>query len=114
MPLVTGVVKHRSGRGKKFGFPTANIPITKKVEDGVYISTVYHNKQSYPGVSIASNKHNTIETHIVDYKGEIKNRLTFRLEEKVKDLQHYKNKEEMIESRKRLVKLARNHYKLNI
>ncbi|MBI4239813.1 riboflavin kinase, partial [Candidatus Uhrbacteria bacterium] len=35
---VCGTVQKNKGRGRALGFPTANIPCSKKEEDGIYIA----------------------------------------------------------------------------
>ncbi len=45
--LLRGKVKEGKKRGKRLGFPTANITLHKKIPEGIYASKVTIDKQDY-------------------------------------------------------------------
>ena len=47
---VRGVVQRHLGRGRKLGFPTANIPLHKEVSDGTYLGFVKFNGDKFPAL----------------------------------------------------------------
>ena len=46
-----GKVKRGQGRGKKLGFPTANINLHKKIPEGVYLSLTKINEKQIPSLT---------------------------------------------------------------
>ena len=74
-----GVVVHGDGRGRKLGFPTANLVTEKEIlpRDGVYAVKVKWRDEYYNGViNIGSRptfdkNEPTLEIHLIDYKGDL-------------------------------------------
>lgn len=77
--FIEGRVVKGEGRGNKLGFPTINIETTYEIipKEGVYITEVEFDSKKYPSVTnIGFNptfdgKHLTIETHIIDFTGDL-------------------------------------------
>lgn len=74
-----GVVVHGDGRGRKLGFPTANLSTGKEILpcDGVYAVKVKWREHYYDGVinighrpTFAGGK-TTLEIHILDFQGDL-------------------------------------------
>lgn len=74
-----GVVVHGDGRGRKLGFPTANLSTEKEILpcDGVYAVKVKWRDHSYNGVINIGRRptfdggHITLEIHIIDFQGDL-------------------------------------------
>ncbi|NLJ81266.1 MAG: riboflavin biosynthesis protein RibF [Firmicutes bacterium] len=81
-PFYQGRVVRGSGRGRRLGFPTANLRIDPQVlppKEGVYLTRCLLGDQSLPALtSIATNptfagRSKTIETYILDFNRELYN-----------------------------------------
>jgi len=75
-----GQVVHGEARGRKLGYPTANILVPSQFlipKEGVYATRVMIQGQAYPGAtSVGTNptfegRQTSIETHILDYEGDL-------------------------------------------
>jgi riboflavin kinase/FMN adenylyltransferase len=72
-----GVVVHGDGRGRKLGFPTANLVTEKEIlpRDGVYAVKVKWREDSYDGVINIGHRPTfaasapTLEIHLLDFQG---------------------------------------------
>ena len=47
---LTGTVQHSTGRGKKLGYPTANIPPTNDIKDGLYVGLARLDAEKHPAL----------------------------------------------------------------
>lgn len=74
---ISGIVQKGKQRGKDLGFPTANIPLTRYVDDGIYVSYVLVDGKKYPSltfIGIAETFNETdrfAETYILDFDQDI-------------------------------------------
>lgn len=50
-----GKIKQGDKRGRKLGFPTANISLHKNIPQGIYISYAKVNKKYYPSLTFIGN-----------------------------------------------------------
>ena len=74
-----GVVVHGEGRGRKLGFPTANLVTEKEILpiDGVYAVKVKWRESYYNGVINIGSRPTfeasppTLEIHLIDFKGDL-------------------------------------------
>lgn len=77
MYIITGIVKKGQGRGKKLGFPTANIILDQQIPKGVYASKVIVNGQDYNAATFIGNATTfnettyQAETYIFDFNQDI-------------------------------------------
>lgn len=51
MNIFWGKVRKHNQRGKKLGFPTANVNLAKNIAEGVYLSKTKIGKNIYPGLT---------------------------------------------------------------
>lgn len=89
--LVWGKVKKGKKRGKKLGFPTANITLHKNIPQGIYASTAKIGKNEFPSVTFIGAaktfKENDIkgETFILDFDKNIYGRwISIKLFKKIR------------------------------
>lgn len=72
-----GKVKKGKGRGKKLGFPTANINLHKKILEGVYISMTKIKKEKFPSLTFIGSaktfdeKKYQAESFLLNFKGNL-------------------------------------------
>ncbi len=76
-----GVVTSGAGRGRKLGFPTANVAVAKELvlpEDAVYATwSILGSGQGYPSVTAVSRnptfegKQRTVESYLLDFSGDL-------------------------------------------
>lgn len=77
---ISGIVIHGEERGRKLGYPTANLKVSPKIvtpENGIYATFAYiNNKKFMSATSIGTNPtfkgdNKTIETYILDFDNDI-------------------------------------------
>lgn len=74
---VIGKVKQGNHQGKALGYPTANIPLQKKIPEGIYTSFVKVNGKVYNAVSFVgaaktfNRKDRNVESYLFDFSEEI-------------------------------------------
>ncbi|MDR0326054.1 MAG: riboflavin biosynthesis protein RibF [Oscillospiraceae bacterium] len=78
---LSGIVEHGHGLGRKFGFPTVNLPMPpgrQSPEWGVYATLVLWKGKAYPAVTnvgfrptVASGGAPTVESTLLDFEGDL-------------------------------------------
>lgn len=103
-----GKVKKHNQRGKKLGFPTANINLTKNIPEGIYISKTkiknsFFNSLTFVGIAKTFNEKNFhAETHILDFDHDIYGRwISVRLLKKIRDNQKFQSVNNLIKQMKK-------------
>lgn len=66
-----GIVQKGSGSGKKFGFPTANIPLTDHSLSGIYAAKAFFGGGEYYAAVYADAKRNLLEAHILHFNDDL-------------------------------------------
>jgi riboflavin kinase/FMN adenylyltransferase len=91
-------------RGKKLGFPTANLEIEKKIypKIGTYAVKVFYRNSPYPGVvnigynPTFSDKELSIEVHILNFREDIYNqKLKILFVDRLRDEKKFRNSQEL-------------------
>lgn len=89
---VQGTVIHGKKRGRKLGFPTANIDVrgTAVPPSGIYAAHVYLNKIVWSGAlylpASEGNQPDTMEVHLIDFSGDLYNQeLTIEFVDKIRE-----------------------------
>ena len=90
--VYSGVVQQGMRRGRKLGFPTANIAISQGVEDGLYVGYSLVDGKSLPslifvGANITFNeREKKAEVHILEFRGDLYGqKLCFALVERLRE-----------------------------
>lgn len=104
----SGIVKKHLGRGKKLGFPTANIEAPKNVEDGLYIGfchSVPNDRKPaliFIGASETFNEHDRkAEVYILDFEGDLYGqKIEVEVLKKLRENQKFDSQEALIEQMK--------------
>lgn len=115
--FISGTVERGKNRGTKMGFPTANLsfPPSKLLpSDGVYKTTALWEGKVCPAITnigknpTFNNKERTVETYILDYKGNLYDKnIQISFEDKIRDEIQFPNKEALIVRIQRDIEAAR-------
>jgi riboflavin kinase/FMN adenylyltransferase len=104
---ISGRVVQGNQYGQKIGFPTANIKLEDKIPSGVYESVVFINNKKYVGAVFVGEKQKALEVHIINFKGNLYGEeIVVSIEQKIRDVQKFKNEKCLINQIKKDVKIV--------
>lgn len=97
-----GKVIKGTQRGKDLGFPTANIALHQKIEEGIYLSKVrvgksWHNALTFVGKAVTFNATNVFaESYLLDFSENLYGQyVTIQLLKKLRDNQKFDSVEDL-------------------
>jgi len=104
-------------RGRDLGYPTANLRVSKKIEDGVYISNVGLGNRKYESVSFVGaaqtfgEKDVFLETYIFNYSGDLYGKwMSVRLLKRIRGNEKFENKELLVKQIELDILKARDYF----
>lgn len=113
-----GKVRRHNRRGKKLGFPTANINLHKKIAEGIYVSITKIGKSQFPGLTFIgkvktfNEKIFHSETYILDFNQNIYGKwITVDLLKKIRENKKFKSVENLIKQMKKDEQMAREYFR---
>lgn len=114
---IWGKVRKANLRGKRLGFPTANINLTKKYPSGIYVSKtkiddVYYLSLTFIGVAKTfGEKKFQAETYILDFSRNLYGKwISVELLKKIRGNKKFKSAKELVEQMKKDEKRARDFF----
>lgn len=112
-----GKVVQGAKRGKDLGFPTANIALHKKIEEGIYVAKVkidgnVHNALTFIGSATTfGEKDYKAESFILDFKENLYGKIiTVHLLKKIRDNKKFDSPEELVQQINEDVIVARKFF----
>jgi riboflavin kinase / FMN adenylyltransferase len=103
MTTFHGIVQKGAQRGKKLGFPTANIPLPYSIPEGIYISQTQYKRMTFPSLTFigAAKTFDATdvlsETWIMDFDRDIYGEeLEIDLIKKIRDNMKFSSSEELV------------------
>lgn len=115
---IWGKVRKANLRGKKLGFPTANINLTKKYPSGIYVSKTKINNVYYPSLTFIGvaktfgEKTFQAETYILNFSSNLYGKwITVELLKKIRENKKFQSAKELVEQMKEDEKRAREYFK---
>lgn len=112
-----GKVRKYNQRGKKLGFPTANVNLHKNIPEGIYVSTTKVDKNKHKSVTFIgqaktfNEKRFHSETYILDFNQSLYGRwISVKLLKKTRDNKKFDSAEELIAQMKKDEKVARKYF----
>ncbi len=94
---VEGVVQEGNKKGKKLGFPTANIFCDDSIPSGIYAGEVVWNETVHPAAIYKEDGKNAVEAHLLDFSGDLYGeKLTVLAYQKVRDAKIFSKREKLI------------------
>lgn len=115
-----GKVRKANLRGKKLGFPTANVNLTKDMPEGIYISQAKIANIVYPSLTFIgkvktfNEKKFLAETYILDFNENIYNKwISVSLIKKIRNNQKFNSVKDLVQQMRKDEEVARKYFKLN-
>ncbi len=115
-----GKVRTHNKRGKDLGFPTANINLRKKIQEGIYISQTKIKNQKYSsltfiGIAKTFNEKKFLsETYILDFNKNIYDQwISVELIKKIRGNQKFKSADDLTAQMKKDEQEARLYWGLD-
>lgn len=112
-----GKVKTHNKRGKKLGFPTANVNLSQKIPEGIYISKtkldgVEYKSLTFIGVAKTfGEKKFHAEIYILDFSKNIYGAwIAVKLLKKIRTNKKFESVEELVEQMKEDEKIAKEYF----
>lgn len=114
-----GKVRTHNKRGKKLGFPTANVDLHQKIPEGIYISKTKIGKKEYSSVTFIgiaktfNEQKFHAETYILDFKRNIYGQwISVRLLKKIRGNQKFKSVGNLIKQMKKDEQETRKYFQI--
>ncbi len=114
-----GKVRQHKQRGKKLGFPTANISLHKNIPEGIYISKTKLGYSLYPSLTFIGRAKTFgedkfhAETYILNFNKDLYNLwISVKLLKKIRNNKKFASAEELIRQMKKDEKQARKYFRL--
>lgn len=112
-----GKVRRHNQRGKKLGFPTANVSLHKSIPEGIYISKTKINGIEYKSLTFIgtvktfNEKKFHAETYILDFDKNIYGEwITVRFLKRIRGNKKFKSAKELVEQMRNDEKIARRFF----
>ena len=114
---VRGIVRHGDRRGKKLGYPTANVWIHQDIRDGVYTSMIrvrgiWHPSVTFIGAAKTFNKkQRLLESHIFDFQKTIYGEwVSVRLFTHIRGNKKFDSVEDLLQAMRSDCRAARSYF----
>lgn len=112
-----GIVRQGNKRGEGLGFSTANVNLSKKIPDGIYISKLKLEGKEYPAITFIG-KSKTFneqkyqaETYILDFNENIYDKwISVKLLKKIRKNMKFNTASELILQMKKDEKMVRSYF----
>lgn len=112
-----GKVRKANLRGRKLGFPTANINLNKDIPEGIYISKTRIKSSIYPSLTFIgkaktfNEKKFQAETYILNFNEDIYDRwISIELLKKIRENKKFNSAKDLITQMKKDKEIARNFF----
>lgn len=113
-----GKVRKANLRGRKLGFPTANVNLSKNIPEGIYISKIkldkkYHQSLTFIGKAKTFNEKKVYaETYILDFNQNIYGKwITITILKKIRGNTKFNSVDKLIAQMKKDEQIARKYFK---
>lgn len=112
-----GKVRKHNKRGKKLGFPTANINLSKKIPEGIYISKTNIEDSIYPSLTFIGTAKTFgeikfhAETYILDFRGDLYNKwISIKILKKLRENKKFNSVDNLVKQMKKDEQQAREYF----
>lgn len=115
---LSGIVKKQMGRGRKLGYPTANIDVDVSVPDGLFLGITEVKGKKYASLvfigapSTFDDKQRRAESYILNYSGDLYDqKISIETIKKLRDNKKFNTKEELVSQMRQDEQVAREFFR---
>lgn len=115
---IKGKVIQGKNRGRKLGYPTANIKGLKNIDHGIYISQTFYNGKKYKSATFIGNAitfdENEIfaETHLLDFNEDLYGKvIEISLIKKIRENQKFESVQNLVKQIEKDIEVVREYFK---
>lgn len=116
---IRGIVKQHMGRGKRLGFPTANLDISQEVAEGIYLALTEIGGKFFPSLAFSGTpitfgdaQDRLFEVYIFDFDQDLYGQeIGVELVKWIREVAKFNTAEELIEQMKLDEQIAREFFK---
>ena len=119
MYIFWGKVREGKKRGKKLGYPTLNVDLSKKIPEGIYASLTKINNRTFKSATFIGNvktfneKKYLSETYIIDFDEKIYNEwASIKLLKKIRNNQKFENINDLVDQIGKDIRKVREHFNM--
>jgi riboflavin kinase/FMN adenylyltransferase len=112
-----GKIRKHNQRGRKLGFPTANMNLSKNIPEGIYISKTRLKGKKFPSLTFIgktktfNEKKFHSETYILDFNKNIYHKwISVELLKKIRNNKKFSSAKELISQMKKDESVARKYF----
>lgn len=116
-----GKVRKGASRGKQLGFPTANIFLHKKVEEGIYLAKVKVGDKTYNALTFIGSaktfneKDVKAESYLLDFSGSLYDKwITVYLLKKLRENQKFSSANDLVVQMEKDLLVAQEFFASNV
>lgn len=114
---IFGIVQRHLGRGKKIGFPTANIQAPSGIEDAIYLAYTHIGPKKYHSIVFVgapptfAETERRLEAHVLDFEGDLYGKaIGVEILKKLRDNRRFSSEAGLISQMKEDERLAREYF----
>ena len=114
----SGVVKKNLGRGRKLGYPTANIDIDKSVPDGLFLGITEIKNKKYPSLIFVgapetfNENYRRAESYLLNFKGDLYDQeISMETIKKLRDNKKFETQEALVAQMRQDEQVAREFFR---
>lgn len=112
-----GKIRIHNQRGKKLGFPTANVNLKRNIPEGIYISKtkighIFYQSLTFIGTAKTFNENKFhAETYILDFNGDLYGKwISVEIIKKLRENKKFKSAEDLIKQMENDEREAREYF----
>lgn len=103
---ISGKVVGGKGKGKRLGFPTANILLEKEIESGIYAGSVMANNKKFKAGIFVSPDKKLLEVHLIGFSGDLYDKeIEVEIGKKIREVMKFESDGELKRQIKKDIKI---------
>jgi riboflavin kinase/FMN adenylyltransferase len=109
MEKLSGIVISGKRKGREFGFPTANIELSRKMDSGVYAGTVIFENKSYKTAIFIDPSGLLLEAFILEFNGDLYGKeIELEIGKKIREVEKFETEEKLVAQIKKDIEIISN------